>query len=147
MGDKGVTAVLLLSCRDQKGLVAAVSDFLYRNDGNIVHADQHTDPRRASSSSASSGSSTASASRARTSPTRSGRSPSASHDGWDLRFSDEVPRMAILVSKLQHCLYDLLCPLAALGDLHAEIPLVISNHPDLQSDRRAASASSSTACP
>ena len=35
--------MLLLSCRDQKGLVAAVSDFLYRNNGNIVHADQHTD--------------------------------------------------------------------------------------------------------
>ena len=43
MMTNGVTAVLLLSCRDQKGLVAAVSDFLYRNDGNIVHADQHTD--------------------------------------------------------------------------------------------------------
>ena len=39
----GETATLLLSCRDQKGLVAAVSDFLYRNNGNIVHADQHTD--------------------------------------------------------------------------------------------------------
>ena len=73
------TATLLISCRDQKGLVAAVSDFLYRNDGNIVHADQHTDleesvflqrvefeldglrHRRAT-----------------TSPRRSGRSPSAS---------------------------------------------------------------------
>ena len=39
----GTTAVLLLSCDDQKGLVAAVSDFLYRHNGNIVHADQHTD--------------------------------------------------------------------------------------------------------
>ena len=39
----GVHAVLLISCPDQKGLVAAVSDFLYRNDGNIIHADQHTD--------------------------------------------------------------------------------------------------------
>ncbi len=43
MDDKAVTAVLLLSCPDQKGLVASVSDFLYRNDGNIIHADQHTD--------------------------------------------------------------------------------------------------------
>ena len=43
MDAKGVTAVLILSCPDQKGLVAAVSDFLYRNDGNIIHADQHTD--------------------------------------------------------------------------------------------------------
>ncbi len=43
MNEEGVTAVLLLSCPDQKGLVAAVSDFLYRNNGNIIHADQHTD--------------------------------------------------------------------------------------------------------
>ena len=43
MPDAPVTATLLISCRDQKGLVAAVSDFLYRNDGNIIHADQHTD--------------------------------------------------------------------------------------------------------
>ncbi|MEE8385139.1 MAG: ACT domain-containing protein, partial [Dehalococcoidia bacterium] len=43
MKETGVTAVLLLSCPDQKGLVASVSDFLYRNDGNIIHADQHTD--------------------------------------------------------------------------------------------------------
>jgi len=125
----GVTAVLLLSCRDQKGLVAAVSDFLYRHDGNIVHADQHTDheegvflqrvewqldgfavPRDG----------IAEAFR-----------PIAERFGmtWSLRFSDEVLRVAILVSKLQHCLYDLLARWR-LGELHAEIPLVISNHPD-----------------
>ncbi len=38
-----VTAILLLSCPDQKGLVATVSDFICRHDGNIIHADQHTD--------------------------------------------------------------------------------------------------------
>ena len=43
MGDEKITATLLITCRDQKGLVAAVSEFLYRNDGNIIHADQHTD--------------------------------------------------------------------------------------------------------
>src|SRR3989304_2656379 len=43
MTDPEVPPVPPLPCRDQKGLVAAVSDFLYRNDGNIIHADQHTD--------------------------------------------------------------------------------------------------------
>ena len=38
-----LTAVLLISCPDQRGLVAAVSDFVFRNGGNILHADQHTD--------------------------------------------------------------------------------------------------------
>jgi formyltetrahydrofolate deformylase len=125
----GVTAVLLLSCRDQKGLVAAVSDFLYRNDGNIVHADQHTDreegvflqrvewqlegfalPRDG----------IAEAFR-----------PIAERFGmtWSLRFSDEVPRVAILVSKLHHCLYDLLARWR-LGELRAELPVIISNHAD-----------------
>jgi formyltetrahydrofolate deformylase len=125
----GVTAVLLLSCDDQKGLVASVSDFLYRHDGNIVHADQHTDheegvflqrvewqldgfgvPRERIAEAFQ---------------------PLAERFSmtWSLRFSDEMPRVAILVSKLRHCLYDLLARWR-LGELHAEIPVVISNHPD-----------------
>jgi len=131
MDDKGVTAVLLISCPDQRGVVAAVSDFIYRNDGNIIHADQHTDqekriflqrveweldgfhiPR----------SEIAGAFR-----------PLGERFGmaWDLRFSDYVPRMAIFVSKMDHCLYDLLWR-QRTGEFKAEIPLVISNHPDLQ---------------
>ncbi len=46
MAPNGLTATLLISCRDQKGLVAATSDFLYRHNGNIIHADQHTDQER-----------------------------------------------------------------------------------------------------
>lgn len=37
------TAILLISCPDRKGLVAAISDFVYRNNGNILHADEHAD--------------------------------------------------------------------------------------------------------
>jgi len=137
MANNGLTAVLLISCRDQKGLVAAVSDFLYRNEGNIVHADQHTDP---------------SASLRR--GTQEGVflqrvewelegfaiprdgiaeafAPIAERFGmdWSLRFSDYVPRVAIFVSKLEHCLWDLLARWR-MGELRAEIPLIISNHPD-----------------
>ncbi|MFQ6019435.1 MAG: formyltetrahydrofolate deformylase [Dehalococcoidia bacterium] len=131
MGDRGVTAVLLLSCRDQKGLVASVSDFIYRNDGNIIHADQHTDaeegiflqrvewelsgfriPREEI------------AGAFQTIADRFGMT-------WDLRFSDYLPRLAIFVSKQEHCLYDLLLRQRA-GEFKAEIPLIISNHPDLQ---------------
>ena len=122
----GPTAVLLISCADQRGLVASVSDFLYRNNGNIVHADQHTDreegvflqrveweidgfaiPRDG----------IAEAFR-----------PVAERFGmdWSLHFSDETPRMAIMVSKMHHCLYDLLARWR-MGELHCEIPLVISN--------------------
>ena len=126
------TAVLLLSCQDRRGLVAATSQFIYKNSGNIVHADQHIDaeqgiflqrvewelagfriPR------------TALADTFRPIAEKLGMQ-------WELRFSDCVPRIAIFVSKLEHCLYDLLLRHRA-GEFQAEIPLVISNHPDLRS--------------
>jgi formyltetrahydrofolate deformylase len=137
MNDQAVTAVLLLSCRDQKGLVAAVSDFLYRNDGNIIHADQHTDLSTSLRAGQEEGvflqrvewqldgfavprDSIADAFR-----------PIAERFDmtWSLRFSDYVPRVAVFVSKLAHCLYDLLARWR-MGEYRAHVPLIISNHPD-----------------
>ncbi|MEX0683663.1 MAG: formyltetrahydrofolate deformylase [Dehalococcoidia bacterium] len=129
MTDEPITATLLISCRDQRGLVAAVSDFLYRNNGNIIHADQHTDkeegvflqrveweldgfevPRE---------------------EIESTFKPIALHFGmqWSLHYSDYVPRVALFVSKLPHCLYDLLGRWR-MGELRGEVPLIISNHED-----------------
>jgi formyltetrahydrofolate deformylase len=123
-------AVLLLSCIEAKGIVAAVSDFVYRHNGNIVDIDEHTDfetnvflqriewdmdgfqiERNG----------VADAFR-----------PVAERFSmkWVLRFSDTVPRMAIFVSKLDHCLHDLLWRHRA-GELKVEIPFVVSNHEDL----------------
>ena len=125
------TAVLLLSCRDQKGLVAATSDFIYRNDGNIVHADQHVDAEAGLFLQRIEW---------ELSGFRIGRDeladafrPIAEKFGmqWELHFSDYVPRVAIFVSKLEHCLSDLLLR-QRMGEFGAEIRLVISNHPDLQ---------------
>jgi formyltetrahydrofolate deformylase len=123
-------AILLLSCPEQKGIVATVSDFIYRNDGNIVDADQHTEfesdlflqriewemegfriPREALA--------------AAFQPIADRFSMS-----WSVRFSEDVPRMAILVSKLDHCLHDLLWRHRA-GELRAEVPLVLGNHEEL----------------
>ncbi len=127
MPDTPVTATLLISCRDQKGLVAAVSDFLYRHNGNIIHADQHTDREEAVflqrvewelQDFAVEREEIADAFR-----------PIAERFGmsWSLRFSDYVPRVAVFVSKLPHCMYDLLARWR-LGELRADIPLAISNH-------------------
>lgn len=125
-----VRAVLLLSCADQKGLVATVADWIYRLGGNIVEADQHSDLemgvflQRVEWD---------------LDGFRLGREeigaafrPMAERFGmrWDLRFTDQVARMAILVSKLGHCLYDLLWRQKA-GEFRAEVPLVVSNHEDL----------------
>ena len=127
-----VTAVLLLSCPDQKGLVATVSDFLYQNQGSIIHADQHTDQEEgvflqrveweldgfALSRE----------------EIEAGFQPIAERFGmtWSLSFSDAVPRIAIFVSKLPHCLYDLLARWR-MGEFQAEVPLIVSNHDDLKS--------------
>ena len=95
MPDANTTAVLLISCRDQKGLVAAVSEFLYRNDGNITHADQHTDReedvflQRVEFE-------LASFAIARDEIAAAFRPIAERFDmRWSLRFSDEVPRIAL----------------------------------------------------
>jgi len=125
------TATLLISCPDQKGLVAKFANFIYSNGGNIIHADQHTDfaaglfltriewqlagfnlPREIIGA----------AFNAIAAPLQS---------NWQLHFSDTVPRIAIWVSRQDHCLYDLILRHKA-KEFAAEIPLIISNHPDLQ---------------
>jgi formyltetrahydrofolate deformylase len=125
------TAILLISCLDQKGLVAKIANFIYANGGNIIHADQHTDfnaglfltriewqldgfnlPREM----------IAPAFAAIAKPLQA---------VWKLHFSDTVPRLAIWVTKQDHCLLDLLWRQQA-KELKAEITLIISNHRQLQ---------------
>jgi formyltetrahydrofolate deformylase len=131
MASDAVTAVLLLSCADQKGLVAAVSDFLYRHDGNIIHADQHTDQEEGVFLQRVEWELDGFA---------LGRKEIAAafqpiaerfRMTWRLHFSDELPRLALFASKLPHCLYDLLARWR-MGEFRAEIPLVISNHENLR---------------
>lgn len=124
-------AILLISSPDRKGLVARISDFIYRNNGNILHADHHIDEEAGlflmrvewdlngfSLTSAE---------------IRGAFNPLARELSlnWDLFFSDQIPQSAIFVSKYDHCLYDLLLRHRA-GELKAEFSLVVSNHPDLR---------------
>jgi formyltetrahydrofolate deformylase len=131
MDEPRPTAVLLLSCRDQKGLVAAVSDFLYRHGGNIVHADQHTDFEEGIF-----------LQRVEWELADFKLAPGAIAGAfgpvagrfkmdWSLHLTGRVPRVALFVSKLPHCLYDLLARWR-LGEFRAEIAAVVSNHPDLK---------------
>ena len=122
---------LLIDCPDHRGLVAAVSNFIALHNGNIVNADQHvSDPP-------------GSRFFMRMEVERQGFglardefdgafSPMARQHGmtWRVRFPDRPYRVAILVSKYAHCLLDLLWRWES-GELDAEIPMVISNHPDL----------------
>jgi formyltetrahydrofolate deformylase len=125
------SVILLVSCPDRKGVVAAIADFIFRHGGNILFNDEHGDEE------------------SNLFLTRVEFDASdfdfeiarfADHFGpvardfqmdWRLAQSSDRPRMAILVSKYDHCLQDLLYRYQS-GELKCEIPLIVSNHPDSQ---------------
>ncbi len=115
---------LLVSCPDRPGIVAAVSGFLAEHGANIVHADQHTThaDRRFFLRVEFDGATGLEAAFA----------PTAARFEMAARFIDPArrKRIAVFVSKEDHCLLELLLHQRA-GDLEAEIACVVSNHPDL----------------
>ncbi len=128
----GNTAILLMHCPDQTGLVAAVTDFLYKNNGNIISLDQYVDRG-------------AMRFFMRVEWELEGFAiPEEKIDDyfgtligqkfqmeWQLHFSGHRPRMAIFVSKMSHCLYDILQRCNS-GEWPVDIPVIISNHENLQ---------------
>ena len=125
------TAILLVDCPDRKGIVAAIANFLFQHGANILHADQHQDnqlqlffmrvefaldgfdldP---------------------TSFEGEFRTLAASFEmRWRLEYASRSSSVAIFVSRDQHCLLDLLHR-QKIGELHGQIPLIISNHADAQ---------------
>jgi formyltetrahydrofolate deformylase len=127
-------ATLCVRCDDRPGLVAALSQTLFALGLNIVDAAQHTDPvenqffQRIRIDRA-----TGSGGLVDEQALRSAVDDVARRHGmtWTLRFDRDVQRMAIFVSKTEHCLYDLLLRHRS-GELRCEIPLIVSNHPDLE---------------
>ncbi|MBA3870737.1 MAG: formyltetrahydrofolate deformylase [Anaerolineae bacterium] len=125
-----LSATLLIYCPDRKGLVAAVTDFISRHDGNILHLDQHVDTQenvffmRVEWDLA-----TFQMQREDISP-RFAEIANSFDMTWQLHFSDAIPRMAIFVSKESHCLYDILYRYQS-GEWQVNIPVIISNHPDM----------------
>lgn len=121
------TAILLISCRDQPGLVHAVAEFVLAQRGNIVHAEQHIDVESGvffqRVEFAADGVDAAALAAA--------FAPVAQRFGMSVqvRTSDDRPRMAILASTQPHCLADLLARWRS-GELPAEVVAVVSNHPD-----------------
>jgi formyltetrahydrofolate deformylase len=123
------TATLLVSCADRKGLVAAISNFIFQHGGNFLSFDQHTDTE-------------AGMFLARMEweldgfqipPDRMRESFQPVARENEMRFeiflSSHVPKIAIFVSRMPHCLYDLLLRQQA-GELRAEVGLIIGNHPE-----------------
>ena len=125
------TAILLIHCPDNKGIVATVSEFIFRNNGNITYLDQHVDLSK-------------NVFFMRIEWELDNFVIPDDKIGeffdvliakkynmkWQLHFSHEVPRMALFVSKLPHCLYDILSRWKS-QEIDVEIPLIISNHETL----------------
>ena len=126
------SATLLIHCPDTKGIVAQVTGFINDNNGNIITLDEHVDrldkvfymriewelegfliPQE------------------KIADFFGTLIATRYNMTWKLYFSDKQPRMAIFVSKLSHCLYDILSRYHA-GEWDVEIPLIISNHNDLE---------------
>jgi formyltetrahydrofolate deformylase len=125
------SAILLISCPDQKGLNAAIAEFIFRNNGNILHADEHQDEdlglflMRVEWDLADFA--------IPMTDFAQHFAPIAKKFGmeWSLSNSSCRPNVALFVSKYDHCLADLLYRHRS-GELACEIPLIISNHPDVQ---------------
>ncbi len=126
------SAILLITCPDRRGLVASISDFVFRHNGNILHVDEHADEE-----------SNLFLMRLEFDPTHLDIDLAEFHRhfspmaekfemNWRLAQSSHRPKMAILVSKYDHCLVDLLNRHKS-GELHCDIPVIISNHPDTRS--------------
>ena len=126
------SAILLVYCADRKGLIASVTEFIYRSNGNIIRLDQHVDSKKRIFFM-----------RAEWDLNNTNlpveelgvrfQAEIAEKFGmqWKLYFSDETHRIAVFVSKISHCLYDILSRYQA-KEWDVEIPLIISNHPDLE---------------
>jgi formyltetrahydrofolate deformylase len=131
MGTNKRTAIILMYCPDRQGIVAKVTEFLDNNNGNIIFLEQHVDYQEkiffmriewelqnflipAEKISDFFGTQIAA---------KYGMT-------WRLFFPDEPPHMAIFVSRLSHCLFDMLSRIQS-GEWTVEVPLIISNHDDL----------------
>lgn len=128
-----MSAVLLLSCPDQPGVVAATAQFLADHRGNIVHAEQHVDPGTGNGDAVF-------FQRVEFDLDGFGLdrddivgafAPIADRLGMtvDLRFTDRPTPTALMASKQPHCLYDLLTRWRS-GELPMDLRVIVSNHPD-----------------
>lgn len=121
-------STLLINCPDQKGIISSVTSFIQQKEGNIVYLDQHVDKelgvffmRLESEFTAESDSSNDLKEEFEVTLAKPYQMI------WSLHQGDVKPRMAIYVSKYNHCLYDLLSRYKS-GELEVEIPFIISNH-------------------
>jgi formyltetrahydrofolate deformylase len=125
-------AILLIHCPDEKGIVLSITDFIFKNKGNIVDLDQHVDGERKIFFMRVEWS---------ISDFCIPKDKIGEHFDtlvghkyqmrWELHYGTEKPKMALMVSKMDHCFNDILSRYKS-GEWNVEIPLIISNHKDME---------------
>ncbi|TRX20719.1 formyltetrahydrofolate deformylase [Flavobacterium franklandianum] len=124
--------IILIHCEDQKGIIAAVTDFIVRVEGNIIYIDQHVDFEqnvffmRLECELTNPNSNLAAI--------KNVFEQSIAVDfkmAWEIQPKEKKLKMALFVSKYDHCLFDILGRYSA-GEFNIEIPLIVSNHQDLK---------------
>jgi formyltetrahydrofolate deformylase len=123
------SAILLVECPDRKGIVAAIAAFVLRYNGNILHADQHQAAELGLFLCRVEWDLEGFGMDLEQFPALFAPVAKEFRMHWRLALSAARPRVAVMVSKHDHCLADLLYRWHE-GELHCEIPLVLSNHPD-----------------
>jgi len=124
--------IILIHCEDQKGIIAAVTDFILKVEGNIVYIDQHVDVEqnvffmRLECELTNINSNLVAIKKVFEISIATDFNMS-----WEIHPKDQKPKMALFVSKYDHCLFDILGRYSA-GEFNLEIPLIVSNHEDLR---------------
>ncbi len=127
MNNNFANAILLVFCPDRRGLTARITDFIYKNNGNIEHADQHVDKNNGIFFMRIEWSLEGFNIKREDIADKFLPIAEDYNMDWKLHFTDYKPKMAVFVSKKLHCLYDLLYRYKE-GQFNVEIPLIISNH-------------------
>ena len=123
---------LIIQCPDQKGIIAEVTQFIYSNRGNILYIDQYVDRENQAFFMRLESEFNGDLQAIEQFQQAFSGGPAKKYQmRWSLYPQEKKPRMALFVSKYDHCLYDLLGRFKS-GELEVEIPFIMSNHPDLQ---------------
>ncbi|MGK9368196.1 formyltetrahydrofolate deformylase [Melioribacter sp. Ez-97] len=125
------SATLILSCTDRKGLVAKISQFLYQRDANIIDLDEHVDKNEKMFFIRIEWELNGKANLTDEFIGEFKKLADEIGANWEIKPNENKKRLAIFVSKYDHCLLEILWRYSN-NELHAEIPLIISNHPDLE---------------
>ena len=127
---KPQSIIFLIDCPDQKGLVSRISGFFYERRFNILHCQQYTDVNTSHYFMRLKVDLSDLATSRKQLEQDFTEFAKPLNIRWCAHYSDTIQRVAILVTKASHCLYDLLLRRQE-GELQCEIPVIISNHPDL----------------